>query len=217
MEATGVLCGFRGEARLARLFAGERVACSAARVDLARARGQALLAAGATRLLSFGVAGGVDPALATGDVVVAAHVQTEGKSWTPDPVWTAELRRALPLARIGTAWGADSVMAGRAAKEACFAKNLAQIVDMESHVVAELATAAGVPFAVLRVVVDPQTYTMPPLALDALDENGNTDLPRLLAGLLRAPSQLPSLIRLGRLSGTAMAALKRTARAIERS
>jgi hopanoid-associated phosphorylase len=209
MGETGILCGFAAEAKAAASIPSARVAMSGARADLARERAEVLIGEGAERLLSFGLAGALDPSLTTGDLIVGKEIYTADERWVCDAAWQADLLARLPAARGGIIWGADRVIAEAAAKKDLFTQTKAQIVDMESHIVAAVAAKAGIPFAVLRVVVDPQEMSLPPLALNALDEAGKPDIARILCGLFCDPLQIGGLIKLGNKTKRAMEELNK--------
>jgi hypothetical protein len=84
-------------------------------------------------------------------------------------------------------------------------------VDMESGAVARAAARYALPFAVLRAVADVASEAIPRAA--AITPSGEPDIPRVLRGLLRRPWELPALIRLGRASAAAHAALRQAASA----
>ena len=81
-------------------------------------------------------------------------------------------------------------------------------VDMESLGVAEIAAHAGVPFVILRALADPAERALPKAAAEGLDDQGNVRLGAVLWSLLRDPSQLPGLIRVGLDTNAALSALK---------
>lgn len=86
----GIVCGLEAEAVIARRIAGANVVCSSARPENARSLARQLVGAGATRLLSFGLAGGLRPDLPAGTIIVGESVSAGNGRWecallTPTP------------------------------------------------------------------------------------------------------------------------------------
>jgi hopanoid-associated phosphorylase len=209
----GVVTGLRAEARcLGGLDVA--VACSGARPAWARAEAARLLAEGAVGLVSFGLAGGLSPALGSGDLVLAdAVVLPSGERIATDLPWRSRFSalieatgRAPHQAAVA---GSDRLLATIAAKRALFAMTGALSVDMESHAVAEVAHAAGCPFMVLRAIADPADQVLPWAATVALGPSGEVRPLAVARALLERPAELPALLRLGRQSRRALAALRR--------
>ncbi|MGO4124780.1 nucleoside phosphorylase [Inquilinus sp. YAF38] len=202
----GILTGLAKEAEIARRIS-PLIACSAS--DPARAEWLArdLISQGATALLSFGIAGGLAPELATGDLVIGTAVATGAATYPCDPDLTARLALVLLGAVRGNVWGGDVIVDTAEAKARLHRHSGAFIVDLESAAVAAAATEAGLPFGVLRAVADPAAHGLPPAALVGLDNEGRPAIGPVLRALARSPGQLPALIRLGRQSSAAMAAL----------
>lgn len=144
-------------------------------------------------LVSFGLAGGLDPALRPGDVLVPERVLSDAGSWAADPA----LRRALGPGRADPVFGGGTVLATAAAKRDLHARTGAAAVDLESAAVAEVARHHGLPFAVLRAVCDPASRDLPLAALVALDGGGRIDMMRVLGAVAARPREVPALLALG--------------------
>ncbi|WP_430869654.1 phosphorylase [Cupriavidus basilensis] len=160
-------------------------------------------------VVSFGVAGGLDPALSPGRVIVATGVCDGGIRLPVDASWSQALCLALPEALSGVLAGTDGAVTSIAGKAALHAASGALAVDMESHIAARVAQEYGLPFAACRVVIDPAGRQVPPAAVAAMGADGSTDMWALLKGLLAGPWQVPDLIRLGRDARVARTALER--------
>jgi hopanoid-associated phosphorylase len=211
----GVIVGAQAEARcLAGLDV--LVGCSGARPARARAEVARLIGAGVQGLVSFGLAGGLVPGLAAGDLVVAeAVVLPDGARIAADPGWRDRLLRVLRAGGVEAAGGAlagsERLVASTAAKATLHAIAEACAVDMESHVVAAAAAAAGLPFLVARAIADPSGRAGPSVAQRALGAAGEVRPAAVLRGLLRRPREVAALVRLGRDSARGLATLRRVA------
>ena len=152
-------------------------------------------------VISFGVAGGLDPSLKSGDIVVATEVLAGDTRWLAGSALNEELiaSAALKRRRIvrGGLAGVERVIAARACKAALRSETGAAAVDMESHIAAAYAEAADLPFAALRVISDPAGRALPAAAMAAIKPNGDIDLARVLRGLARNPATLRALVSTG--------------------
>jgi adenosylhomocysteine nucleosidase len=173
----------------------------------AAAAAERLLGQGVSALVSFGLCGGLDPALRPGAVVVPRAVLWDGESYAADPALSAALGGISAEALFAGA----AVAADPTTKARLFAATGAAAIDLESGAVAMVARRAGVPFAVLRAVCDPAEAGLPPAALVALDAGGAVSVWAVARSVLRDPRQIPALIALGRAAGVARAALVRRA------
>ena len=165
----------------------------------AEAAASRALARGARALISFGLAGGLDPTLRAGDVVVPAAVSVRGRTIATDTGLCAPTAASL--------LGAETVVSDTSQKQAVFAATGCVAVDIESGAVAAVASAAGVPFAAVRAICDTADRTLPPAALVALDNAGAIGFVRLLTSIVAHPTQIPALIGLGRDAARARTAL----------
>ncbi len=219
MKTLGVVTGLEAEARWirrGRTMAGASIliAVAGASADRAAAAAARLVREGAAALMSFGLAGGLDPALAPGTLVVAdAVVAPQGHRLPTDGEWARRVLAAAPAGAVpGAIIGSHQPVADTAAKAALARTSGAVAVDMESHAVAAVAAGAGMPFLALRAIADPAQRGLPPAALAALGPRGTIQPGPLLAALLRRPGDLTVLLRLG---GDARRARRTLARAAD--
>ncbi len=165
----GFVTGLAAEARIAARFGGAVAIGGGTPAGAAEAASR-LVRDGATALVSFGLAGGLDPALRPGMVVVPDMVVAGGRRFVAD---------ASLAARFGGLTGhcllaGDAIAADAAAKRALMVTTGAQAIDLESGSVARVAESHGLPFAVVRAICDPAERDLPPAALVALDRPGRS-------------------------------------------
>jgi hopanoid-associated phosphorylase len=151
-------------------------------------------------VISFGVAGGLDPALKSGDVVVATEVMDGDTRWLAGLALNEQQIASAALGRRrvvrGGLAGVEQVIA-RAGNAALWSETGAAAVDMESHIAAAYAAENGLPFAALRVISDPANRALPALAMNAIKPNGDIDLRKVLRGIARNPMSLRALVSTG--------------------
>jgi len=211
----GIVVGMQSEAAL--LAPGAMIACSGGRPAKAEELTQYLIEAGAEGVVSFGVAGGLDPHLAPGDLVIANEVDLGGASLKADEEWGKRIHNLLPKARMGVVCAAPDAVLTPAAKAHLHAESGGLTIDLESGAVAEVCAAAGKPFAVIRAVADPAGRTIPEFALKGLAEDGRTRALPVILGLLGRPHKLPALLGLARDNRAALEALGAAARLLDAS
>ena len=152
-------------------------------------------------VISFGVAGGLDPSLKSGDVVGATEVMAGDARWLAGLSLNETRLSGLALGRRrvvrGGLAGVEEVVMARARKAALRSVTGAAAVDMESHIAADYAAKAGLPFAALRVISDPADRSLPALAKAAIKPNGDVDLRKILRGVVRNPRLLRALVSTG--------------------
>ena len=152
-------------------------------------------------VVSFGVAGGLDPSLKSGDVVVATEVMSGDTRWLAGLSLTEEQIAGIALGRRrvvrGGLAGVEEVVMAQACKAALRSVTGAAAVDMESHIAAAYAAEHELPFAALRVISDPATRALPALARAAIKPNGDIDVRTVLRGIARNPRALRALVSTG--------------------
>lgn len=200
---------------LATLGDGSLIIASGMGRNAAAAGARRLVEAGAQALMSWGMAGGLDPTLAAGSIVLPSEVVSpEGEVFATASAWREQLRRAIGASQPvcgGRLLTSRAVISSPADKASAWRRTTAAAVDMESLAVAEIAADKRLPFLAVRAIVDTAADALP-RAIIAAAEAGRGEIGRLLGALARAPGELPDFIRLMRRYRAARRALALVAR-----
>jgi adenosylhomocysteine nucleosidase len=198
-----IIVGLAAEARIARPL-GWPIAIGGGSYQGAVAAAEQAIRDGAHALVSFGLAGGLDPALRPGTLLLPTEVLTDNRRILTDVSLRARLGSGLAAPLLG----AHTIAATAAAKHALFTSTGGAALDLESNAVAQVAHAHNLPFAVLRAICDPAERDLPPAALIALDHHGTIGFARVLGSIIAHPMQLPALLRLASDANAARRALR---------
>lgn len=206
-----IVTGLKQEARIA-AGPGLTVICSSSNPVQLREMMTSFDPKSIRGIVSFGVAGGLNPVLRSGDIVIASQIVTAKRRWSTEAALTENLV-ALPAKRgrqiiAGILAGAEQVVTGQIGKAALRATTGADAVDMESHIAARYAEFNGLPFAAVRVISDPAHRALPELTMNAIKPNGNVDMWKVMRGIARNPKTIPHLISTGRDFNRALRSLK---------
>lgn len=196
VKRVGIVTGLQLEADIARALPNACVLCYGPGPDKAKAAAKALIDQGVSGLISFGIAGGLDPNLKAGTILV------------PQSAWGASVVDAssADLRRAALITVSDPSLTP-AAKAALFAQTGAQGVDMESSSIEVAAKSANIPYGFIRAICDEAGDTIPATALRGMASDGSIRPVRVAAGLLTRPQDLAALLHLGRQQKKAVAAL----------
>ncbi len=177
-----------------------------------------LLKKGVTALLSWGSAGGLSQKLSPGSLILPETVIASDRTvYHADPSWHGGLcdrLRGQVDFYTGPMTESPTVVRTAAEKAILFQQTGAIGVDMESAAVAAVAQEARVPFVAVRAVADSADVTLPRSALSACDEFGRLNFLKLIRGIVAQPTELFSLIRLGRDYRAAQTTLALVARSV---
>ncbi|HWY94832.1 MAG TPA: hypothetical protein VNX69_06565 [Steroidobacteraceae bacterium] len=227
MNGLGVVAALDAEARtlgpavrrddgLLFLSDGALLAVSGMGAALAAIAARNLIDAGAAALMSFGMAGGLDPLLSAGTVVLPSEViSRDGTRLLTSRGWREQLCAAVAKQRpvdAGALLTSSRPIGAVAEKAAAFRETGAVACDMESLSVAEVSAAHNLPFIAVRVIVDTAEDALP-RAVVAASRDGQVNIRRLIGGLAAAPLDLIALIRLARAYRAATRSLTAVARA----
>jgi hopanoid-associated phosphorylase len=191
--------------RMDRVFIGGDGTGLAERLDRAAAEDRCAI-------LSIGIAGGLQPGLPPGTVVVALSVAGSVGCVPTTRAWAEKLGRVMPSAHMGAVAGESRIVPNTAEKAKLYRATGALAVDMESHIAAKIAHARRLPFAVLRIIADPAERSLPEVAQSALTPDGSIDIGRVLKALVAAPEQVGAVVRTAIDAQAAFRALTRCCR-----
>jgi adenosylhomocysteine nucleosidase len=210
LNGVGVVAALEAEARtlgpvvrrrdgLSSLGDGALLAVSGMGGERAEIAARRLVDAGAAALMSFGLAGGLDPTLSVGTVVLpTAVISLGGARFATSADWREHLSNAIARRRpvaAGTLLTSAQPIGAVADKAAAFRDSGAVAVDMESYGIAQVAAAHSLPFVAVRVIVDTAADVLP-RAVVAASRDGRVNIRHLFGGLAAAPLDLAALIRL---------------------
>lgn len=202
----GFVVGLAAEARIAVRF-GFPVQAGGGTPEGAAAAAKRLIGQGVTALVSFGLAGGLDPALRPGAVIVPSVVLADGTALCSDPALAVRFGGLTSH----TIFAGSAVAVLAAEKRRLHAATQAHAIDLESGAVATIASQHGLPFLVVRAICDPAERDLPPAALVALNPDGGIGFFGVLRSVAAQPWQIPGLLALARDAAHARRALVRLA------
>ena len=220
----GIVAPLEFEARSAQILTqhGWQLCISGMGVERARAAADQMLAAGIRRLLVWGTAGGLDPALQVGTLFLprVIHAADSGMRYEVSALFHEKLSSALtrlnvPLVRRGILVTTTQPLFTPSEKARAAHESGALMVDMEAAAVAAVAAQAGAEFAVLRVLLDDAGASLPPTVIAAVEARH----PHLsvMTRLLKRPQDLLAVLRLGRSFQRAHRSLASAAKALAAS
>lgn len=164
-------------------------------------------------LVSLGYAGGLDPGLQPGDLVVGSAylhgARTAAAGDAPAGQAAALLRQAGLAVTEGAVLTVDEpLLTGRAKRRARQGSG-ALVVDMEGRWIADAAASRGVPLIGIRAVLDEAHFSLPPFVATIIADGGRrerTHAIRALSHPAAARSFLPLALRSRRASHALQAA-----------
>lgn len=218
MERIGIITGLRSEVRCLKntpVYANADIRISGANSAVAFEQARELAAQGCGALVSFGIAGGLDPRIRAGSLILANEVITkEGERFRVDENARKALHKLVGL-RIHISHspmlGTNRLILSSRRKVNLFVDTGAAAVDMESLAVARAATDAGIPFLVVRTISDTAYQRLPLSVHGVIAPDGRSRPMKAVRNLLNRPHDLSAMLRLLRGSKAAHKCLRRVA------
>jgi adenosylhomocysteine nucleosidase len=111
--------------------------------------------------------------------------------------------------RVARIAGSDELPTSAGAKRRMFQTTFAAALDTDSHAVAEVAAAAGLPLLVVRAVGEPAEEMRPAVAFAANDADGYPRNVAVAGHLAMRPWEIPAVWRFSRNCRMALDSLRR--------
>lgn len=159
-------------------------------------------------LVSLGYAGGLDPRLQPGDLVVASAYLYGARTAAAGDAAAGRAAALLRQAGLAVTEGAaltvdEPLLTGRAKRRARHGSR-ALVVDMEGRWIADAAAARGVPLIGIRAVLDEAQFSLPSFIATIIADGGRHERAHAIRALSHpaaARSLLPLALRSRRASG----------------
>lgn len=151
-------------------------------------------------LMNIGYAGGIDPHLHPGDIIIATSIVDEPteRAWDIDEKLTektvAVSEAAGLLHHTGKIVTVDKPLTDPHQKAFTGTRFEAAACDMESAAFAKAASEAGIPFLVARAILDPLDTTLPEIPEEVIN-GGKLRFGRLIGHLKSNPKDILKLPR----------------------
>ena len=221
MNSVGVITGLQSEADCLQTIStgfNLKILVSGVSPNRAEALARQLCENRCDLLLSFGIAGALRPGIVPGDLVIPASVkQADGRAWETSAEFCAPLlqRARAELAELAVIddaiLGTDTLLGRETEKLSAGEETGAAAIDMESHRIAKVAEAHGLPMIVVRAVLDDVCTVLPAFVKSAVTAEGTPDYARVFTGTLLKPWDIKKLVGLAKLNRAAHRTLRRVA------
>ena len=223
MAPLGIITGLKFEAAIVKRWCGALGASApliravGGRHDAAESTACEMIEKGVQGMVSFGIAGSLDPNLKAGTLVLPDRiVAPDGHTIATSGDWADRLAgqvlRTVQVSRTALVCTETPVVTSEEKLRLAEVTSTGA-VDMESLAVAKVARARGVPFIAVRAIADEADQDLPHAAQVAMASDGSISTAKVMLSLIRRPAQLAELMRLGRQNAKAKRTLNRVAHA----
>lgn len=183
--------------------------------DQAARAAEALLTSGCDALVSWGLAGGLNPALVPAQLIVGSEtILDTGEVFATDEALKSALIDELSKleAVCGRLYTSVNPVATVNEKSNLYDTHAADAVDMESAAIARAAQVRQAKFAAIRCIVDPAEFDLPPAVELAIGTDGRLRVGAMMSHLIRHPREIRPLLKLAAWYPKALEKLDQTAR-----
>jgi nucleoside phosphorylase len=151
-------------------------------------------------VIGFGFAGGLVKSATAGRVVLPTRILDGRSEEQPTDVIRMSLARGASREPLRTLWTSGHLIPSPAEKAALYAATGAEAVDMESAEWGKVCRERGIPWAVVRSILDPADEGLPESFRGLWDAYGRPLWGRVIPRFLVHPEELVTSLRIGRVS-----------------
>jgi adenosylhomocysteine nucleosidase len=170
-------------------------------------------------LISWGVAGALEPSLKSGDVVFANSVVTQNRTYQTSHDWNQKIfghfQNTLENVFAEEMTCSNQVCSTIENKKDLLHRTNAKAIDMESAAIAEVAEQNNLNFIVIRAIADEATTSIPDAVINHTNNLGKPDLLKFALSCLSKPSQFKEIMALATGFKTALKSLNKVAEDIK--
>jgi len=165
-----------------------------------------------TLFMNIGYAGGLDPTLGVGDLIIATTVINEEDEtrFDTENKWIEKAKTIAAKAElrhhVGKIVTVKNAIEEPHQKAFMGTRFEAAAVDMESSAMAKIASEKGIPFLVVRTILDPLDMELPMIPEEAI-VGGELQIGKLLGHIKKNPKDLFKLPKLSYIANQARMAM----------
>lgn len=162
-------------------------------------------------LVSWGVAGAIEPSLNSSDLILANAIIGHDKTYPASTEWKNKLsnnsQNSYGKVLSGDIASSKEICASVADKNNLLNKTGALAVDMESVAIAEVANNSNLDFLVIRSIADQAEASIPEAVLKHTDNLGNPELLKFVLSCILKPGQIRDIAILAKSYSSALKTL----------
>ena len=148
--------------------------------DSSAAAAKILIKKGVDGLISWGIAGGINNSVQTGDIIIPETIQNNKEIYYTTSKWrrniTSHFHTTPYTVLSGKIICIEEILGSSAEKIELYNKTGAQAVDMESAAIAKIANEKKIEFISMRVILDDLNLNLPTLLTENIDGFGKINI-----------------------------------------
>lgn len=159
-----------------------------------------LISQGADLIISFGLAGALDPGLKSGSIIISTQVLTPSyKKISCNPslgIKIFNLKKSKSGVYFRPIVGSNYPITSATEKKKIFKNSKAAAVDMETHIAAQIAQKQRVPFLAIRSICDTANQNLPDFVATIIKNQKKLNILQVLRLIVSRPSELKKFSKL---------------------